>query len=136
MAKLVFTRLQDHPRETYFATSGSLIVGRIDCISAGPDVDQQWMWGLQLDIGAMPFRRGATVGSRNEASTALEGAWRDWKIWACLQDRDVTEPEVAPAVESGQSLPKIPLGAAPSNAAGGLGIVPTPEQGLPTLGSG
>lgn len=72
MAKLVFTRLQDHPRETYFATRGLQIVGRIDCISADPDADQQWMSGLQLDIGAMPFRRGATVGSRDEASAALE----------------------------------------------------------------
>ena len=30
MAELVYTRLQDHPRETYFATSGALVVGRID----------------------------------------------------------------------------------------------------------
>ena len=89
MAKLIYTRLQDHPRETYFATSGSLIVGRIDCISAGPGAAEQWMWGMQLDIGATPFRRGATVGSLDEATIALEAAWADWKQWAGLQDSDI-----------------------------------------------
>ena len=88
MVKLIYTRLQDHPRETYFATSGSLIVGRIDCISAGPGAAEQWMWGMQLDIGATPFRRGATVGSRDEATVALEAAWADWKMWAGLRDAD------------------------------------------------
>ncbi|WP_156648524.1 hypothetical protein [Methylobacterium sp. Leaf108] len=107
MAKLVFTRLQDHPRETYFATSGLLIVGRIDCISAGPAADEQWMWGMQLNIGATPFRRGATVGSRNEASAALAIAWSDWKLWAGLQDIEVAEP-VAPAVEAAPSLAGLP----------------------------
>ena len=92
MAKLVYTRLQDHPRETYFATSGSLIVGRIDCISAGPDPAERWMWGLQLDIGATPFRRGATAGSRDEAAAALDAAWSDWKLWAGLRDVAPEQP--------------------------------------------
>ena len=94
MAKLVYTRLQDHPRETYVATSGALIVGRIDCISAGPG--EQWMWGLQLDIGATPFRRGATAGSRDEAASALDAAWDDWKQWAGLRDIAVAD-HTAPA---------------------------------------
>ncbi|KQT16170.1 hypothetical protein ASG40_18190 [Methylobacterium sp. Leaf399] len=107
MAKLIFTHPQDHPRETYFATSGSLIVGRIDCISAGPASDEQWMWGMQLDIGATPFRRGATVGSLKEASAALAIAWSDWKLWAGLQDIEVAEA-VAPAVEATPSLVGLP----------------------------
>ena len=86
MAKLVYTRLQDHPRETYFATSGALIVGRIDCICASPGPAEQWVWGMQLDIGATLFRRGAAVGSRDHATAALAQAWEDWKVWAGLCD--------------------------------------------------
>jgi hypothetical protein len=99
MAKLVYTRLQDHPRETYFATSGSLIVGRIDCICAGPPAAEHWMWGMQLDIGATPFRRGATVSSREEATAGLEAAWRDWKLWAGLKDSEAAEPTSSAIVE-------------------------------------
>lgn len=99
MAKLVYTRLQDHPRETYFATSGSLIVGRIDCIFPSSERTEQWMWGMQLDIGATRFRRGATVGSQNEAIAALEVAWRDWKLWAGLRDTDNSEPAAASIAE-------------------------------------
>ncbi|WP_238273069.1 hypothetical protein [Methylobacterium cerastii] len=80
MAKLVYTRLQDQPRETYFVTRGSLIVGRIDCIFAGSAAAEQWMWGMQLDIGAAPYRRGATVSSLEEAVGALEAAWCSWKL--------------------------------------------------------
>ncbi|WP_238273296.1 hypothetical protein [Methylobacterium cerastii] len=95
MAKLVYTRLQDHPHETYIATSGSLIVGRIDCIFAGPAAAEKWMWGMQLDIGATPYRRGGTVGSQEEAVDALEAAWSSWKSWAGLQDSNGTQPTVA-----------------------------------------
>ena len=104
MAKLVYTCLQDDPRERYFATSGALIVGRIDCICAGPQPAEQWMWGMQLDIGAAPFRRGATVGSRDEAVEALGQAWEDWKVWAGLRDMEalhVAEPGIVePAVKA------------------------------------
>ena len=91
MAALVFTRLQDHPRETYFATSGALIVGRIDCISADPE-REQWSWGMNLDIGGLPFRRGGVAEGRGEAVAALEEAWSDWKTWAGLRDIDALEP--------------------------------------------
>ena len=100
MAKLVYTRLQDHPRESYFATSGSLIVGRIDCIFPRSGTIEQRMWGMQLDIGATRFRRGASVGSQDEAIAALELAWRDWKLWAGLRDSDNTEPAAASIAES------------------------------------
>ena len=103
MAKLIYTRLQDHPRETYFATSGSLIVGRIDRISARPNAAEQWMWGMQLDIGATPFRRGATVESRDEATVALEAAWADWKMWAGLRDAD-TIKEVGTLIDEPTAL--------------------------------
>lgn len=98
MAKLVYTRLQDHPRESYFATSGSLIVGRIDCIFPSPEATEQWMWGMQLDIGATPFRRGATAGSHDEARAALEAAWHDWKLWAGLRDSENRESAAAAAL--------------------------------------
>jgi hypothetical protein len=91
MAALVYTRLQDHPRETYFATSGALIVGRIDCISADP-ATEQWGWGMSLDIGALPFRRGGVAGSHSEAAACLDEAWEQWKHWAGLRDLDVIEP--------------------------------------------
>jgi hypothetical protein len=67
MAALVYTRLKDHPRETYFATSGALIVGRIDCISARPG-SEQWSWGMNLDIGGLPFRRGGVAEDRRARS--------------------------------------------------------------------
>ena len=85
MAALVFTQLQDHPRDTFFATSGALIVGRIDCICAGLP-EERWSWGMNLDIGGLPFRRGSVCGSREEAVAELEAAWADWKAWAGLQD--------------------------------------------------
>ena len=110
MAKLIYPRLQDHPRETYFATSGSLIVGRIDCISAGPGAAEQWMWGMQLDIGATPFRRGATVGSRDEATAALEAAWADWKLWAGLQDSDDAATADADNLRAGDAGPRLTAG--------------------------
>lgn len=91
MAVLVFTRLQDHPRETYFATSGALIVGRIDCISAAPGAEQ-WSWGMNLDIGGLPFRRGGVAEDRPSAVAALTEAWGDWKTWAGLRDLDALEP--------------------------------------------
>lgn len=87
MASLVFTQLQDHPRETYFATSGALIVGRIDCISAGPGLEQ-WAWGMNLDIGGLPFRRGGVAESQDEAIAQLDEAWADWKAWAGLRDAE------------------------------------------------
>ena len=88
VAKLIYTRLEDHPRETYVITSGALIVGRVDCICDDPPPAAQWTWGLHLDIGAAPFRRGATVSSRDEAVAALEQAWTEWKLWAGLSDAD------------------------------------------------
>lgn len=88
VAKLIYTRLEDHPRETYVITSGALIVGRVDCIRDDPAPDAQWTWGLHLDIGAAPFRRGATVSTRDEAVAALEQAWTEWKLWAGLCDAD------------------------------------------------
>lgn len=91
MAALVYTRLKDHPRETYFATSGALIVGRIDCISARPG-SEQWSWGMNLDIGGLPFRRGGVAEDRAGAITALNEAWGDWKTWAGLRDLDDVEP--------------------------------------------
>ena len=110
MAKLVYTRLKDHPRETYFATSGSLIVGRIDCIFASPGAAEQWMWGMQLDIGATPYRRGGTVGSLEEAVDTLEAAWSNWKLWAGLQDSDGTQPAPDASdharIGTGRALPK------------------------------
>jgi hypothetical protein len=96
VAKLIYTRLEDHPRETYVITSGALIVGRVDCISDEPAPAAQWTWGLHLDIGAAPFRRGATVSSRDDAVAALERAWAEWKLWAGLRDADPREtPETA-----------------------------------------
>lgn len=91
MAVLVFTRLKDHPRETYFATSGALVVGRIDCISAEPGAEQ-WSWGMNLDIGGLPFRRGGVAGDRTAAVAALDDAWGDWKTWAGLRDLDPPAP--------------------------------------------
>ena len=41
----------------------------------------------------------------------------------------------SPAAQTYEALLRR-LGAAPPNAADGLGVVPTPEQGLPTSGSG
>jgi hypothetical protein len=41
----------------------------------------------------------------------------------------------SPAAQTYEALLRR-LGAAPPDAAGGLGVVPTPEQGLPTSGSG
>ncbi|GEP04426.1 hypothetical protein [Methylobacterium oxalidis] len=90
MAALVYTRLQDHPRETYFATSGALIVGRIDCISAEA-ASEQWGWGMSLDIGAQPFRRGGVAASRADAAACLSDAWEQWKVWAGLRDIDAIE---------------------------------------------
>lgn len=87
MASLVFTQLQDHPRETYFATSGALIVGRIDCISVEPDTER-WAWGMNLDIGGLPFRRGGVADSQDEAIAQLDEAWADWKAWAGLRDAE------------------------------------------------
>lgn len=86
MAALAFTRSQDHPCETYFATSGALIVGRIDCIRHDDDGDEAWSWGMTLDIGALPFRRGGTMGTQGEAADALTEAWEQWKAWAGLRD--------------------------------------------------
>lgn len=91
MASLVLTQLQDHPRETYFATSGALIVGRIDCISAEPGAER-WAWGMNLDIGGLPFRRGGVADSQDEAVAQLGEAWADWKAWAGLRD---AEPDPA-----------------------------------------
>lgn len=91
MAILVFTRLKDHPRETYVATSGALIVGRIDCICAEPG-REEWSWGLSLDIGGLPFRRGGVAGDRAAAVAALDEAWGDWKLWAGLRDIDALPP--------------------------------------------
>lgn len=91
MAALVYTRLQDHPRETYFATSGALIVGRIDCINVRPG-EEQWSWGMNLDIGGLPFRRGGVATDRAAAVAALGEAWGDWKVWAGLRDLDALEP--------------------------------------------
>ena len=92
MAALVFTRLEDHPRETYFATSGALVVGRIDCICPGPPPAEQWAWGMNLDIGALPFRRGGVSGTRDGAIIELNQAWADWKAWAGLRDIEVLAP--------------------------------------------
>ncbi|WP_232628474.1 hypothetical protein [Methylobacterium sp. Leaf118] len=91
MAILVFTRLKDHPRETYVATSGALIVGRIDCINADP-TREEWSWGLNLDIGGLPFRRGGVAVDREEAVASLDEAWSDWKTWAGLRDIDTLPP--------------------------------------------
>lgn len=87
MAALVFTQLQDEPRVCYFATSGALIVGRIDCISAEPGAES-WAWGMNLDIGGLPFRRGGVSDNREEAITQLDAAWSDWKAWAGLRDAE------------------------------------------------
>jgi hypothetical protein len=97
MAELVYTRLQDHPRETYFATSGALVVGRIDCICPDPPPAEQWGWGMNLDIGALPFRRGGVAPTREAAAAALGEAWEQWKAWAGLRDVAVIGPGEADA---------------------------------------
>ncbi|WP_336487903.1 hypothetical protein [Methylobacterium nigriterrae] len=92
MAILLLTRLQEHPRETYLATSGALVVGRIDCICADPAPAERWSWGMNLDIGALPFRRGGVEGSCAEAAAALNRAWSEWKAWAGLRDAEAPGP--------------------------------------------
>ena len=58
---------------------------------------------MQLDIGATPFRRGAPVGFRDEATAALEAAWADWKMWAGLCDAD-TIKEVGTLIDEPTAL--------------------------------
>jgi len=92
MASLVFTRLEDHPRETYLATSGAVVVGRIDCICPDPPSAERWAWSMNLDIGALPFRRGGVSDTQDGAVAELNQAWAEWKAWAGLRDIDVLEP--------------------------------------------
>jgi len=99
MAKLAFNLMLEEPRETYIVTSAALIVGRIDCIQAEPMTDQQWAWGMHLDIGVAPFRRGGNAGSADEAASKMREAWEDWKVWAGLQDVEGAGGTVTAAVQ-------------------------------------
>jgi hypothetical protein len=47
---------------------------------------------MNLDIGALPFRRGGVAPSRDAAAAALGEAWAQWKAWAGLRDIEAIGP--------------------------------------------
>lgn len=87
---------------------------------------------LQILVGLYELaisRLFETVPSGNEAKRLFI---KD--VQQVLDSTNELQPH-SPAAQTYEALLRR-LGAAPPDAAGGLGVVPTPEQGLPPAGSG